>query len=54
MNAPFQWVNLGDSNDECSISVGDLRLSGSIILKSSFIFTKEQRTIRQKMFKSFK
>ena len=27
---------------------GDLRLSGSIIRKSRFIFTKERRTIRQK------
>ena len=28
--------------------VGDLRLSGSIIRKSRFIFMKERRTIRQK------
>ena len=28
--------------------LGDLRLSGSIIRKSRFIFTKERRTIRQK------
>ena len=28
--------------------MGDLRLSGSIIGKSRFIFTKEGRTIRQK------
>ena len=27
---------------------GDLRLSGSIIRKSRFIFTKERRTIKQK------
>ena len=27
---------------------GDLRLSGSIIRKSRFIFTKERRTITQK------
>ena len=27
---------------------GDLRLSGSIIRKSRFIFTKERRNIRQK------
>ena len=30
------------------ISGGDLRLSGSIIRKSRFIFTKERRFIRQK------
>ena len=30
-----------------SILVGDLRLSGSVIRKNRFIFTKEQRTIRQ-------
>ena len=28
--------------------MGDLRLSGSIMQKSRFIFTKEQRNIRQK------
>ena len=30
------------------IHLGDLRLSGSIIRKSRFIFTKERRIIRQK------
>ena len=28
--------------------IGDLRLSGSIIRKSRFLFTKERRTLRQK------
>ena len=32
----------------CSLTLGDLRFSGSIIRKSRFIFTKERRTIRQK------
>ena len=35
--------------DSMKVSVmGDLRLSGSLIRKSRFIFTKERRTIRQK------
>ena len=31
-----------------TMTIGDLRLSGSIIRKSRFIFTKERRTIGQK------
>ena len=31
-----------------TLLAGDLRLSGSIIRKSRFIFTKERRMIRQK------
>ena len=55
MNAPFQWVNFWDSYDECSISVGDLGLSGSIIRKSRFIFTKAaNHKAKERMFKSFK
>ena len=33
---------------KCTVTMGDLRLSGSIIRKSRFIFTKERRNIRQK------
>ena len=35
----FHWTGV------CSDILGDLRLSGSIIRKSRFIFTKERRTI---------
>ena len=38
------------SQSQCltELYYGDLRLSGSMIRKSRFIFTKERRTIRQK------
>ena len=45
-----------DCLNQYDVFLGDLHLSGSIIRKSRFILTKEQRTIAQKerMFKSLK
>ena len=41
-------LRFNDLVDYGWIFMGDLRLSGSIIRKSRFIFTKERRIIRQK------
>ena len=43
----FDWSEKGNYNFKY-FSMGDLCLSGSIIRKSRFIFTKERRIIRQK------
>ena len=53
---PATLIAVDDSTDFKPVSIvagkislrGDSRLSGSIIRKSRFIFTKEWRTIRQK------
>ena len=41
-------LGIGDCPRSLVLFIGDLGLSGSVIRKSRFIFTKQRRTIRQK------
>ena len=51
----LQWAErFGKSTGQYHLT-GDLRLSGSVIRKSRFIFTKaENHKAKERMFKSFK